>query len=84
MLTVYYFAGLRETLGTAEQSLELPADAGDVEALARHLARQGDETWSVLLDGEQALVAVNQTIVQRSHPLQGDEEVAFFPPMTGG
>ncbi len=84
MLTVYYFAGLRESLGVAEQSLELPEGADTVDALARHLAATGDDAWAVLRDGEQVLVAVDQTIVQRDHPLRGHEEVAFFPPMTGG
>lgn len=84
MLTVLFFANLREQLGTGRKELPLPEGVSTVDGLASHLAREGDGQWRMLLDGEQVLVAVDQTIVDRQHPLEGDEEVAFFPPVTGG
>lgn len=84
MLKVLFFANLREQLGTGREELALPEGVSSVAGLALHLARQGDDTWQVLLDDEQVLVAVDQTIVDRQHSLEGHEEVAFFPPVTGG
>jgi molybdopterin synthase sulfur carrier subunit len=49
-----------------------------------HLATLRGDPWTALKDRSRVLVAVNQTIVDHAHPLAGNEEVAFFPPMTGG
>ena len=84
MLTVLYFASLREEIGTDREELERPEEVNDVGDLARHLAGTGDGKRKVLLDDNRVLVAVNQTIVDRTEVLRGDEEVAFFPPVTGG
>lgn len=84
MLNIHYFASLREALGQGGEALALPAGVTDVGGLVSHLASQRGGSWSALEDSSRVLVAVNQTIVDRSHPLTGAEEVAFFPPMTGG
>ncbi len=84
MLNMQYFASLREALGCSSEVLALPADVSTVAALAAHLAPSRGEAWAILQDATQVLVAVNQTIVDRDHALTGTEEVAFFPPMTGG
>ena len=84
MLTINYFASLRETLGDAREQLSLPPGTATVADLIDHLVGQRDERWAILKNSEQVLVAVDQTIVSRSHPLSGTEELAFFPPMTGG
>ena len=84
MVKIQYFASLRETLGTQGEELTLPAQVKDVAQLASFLRQGRSVEWAVLEDPARVLVAVNQTIVGRSHPLEGAEEVAFFPPMTGG
>jgi molybdopterin synthase sulfur carrier subunit len=84
MLNIQYFASLRETLGRSSETLALPEDGSTVATLAAYLATSRGGQWEILLDATQVLVAVNQTIVDRSHPLTGAEELAFFPPMTGG
>lgn len=83
MITVLYFAGLRETLGTAQESLELPAHVGDVAALRDHLAARG-EPWQALARAKNLRAAVNQDMVPLSASLKDGDEVAFFPPVTGG
>ena len=55
-----------------------------VGQLVDHLVDIRGERWAALQDKSRVLVAVDQTIVPRSHVLRGGEEVAFFPPMTGG
>lgn len=84
MLTLHYFASLRETLGVDQETLVLPAAGISVAELVRHLVSLHGASREVLEDSSRVLVAVDQTIVERDHVLQGGEEIAFFPPMTGG
>ena len=81
---VLFFAGLREQLGTAAEEIELPAEVNTVAALRSHLLKRG-EKWSAAL-GEPRLVrmAVNQDMVQPGARIEAGDEVAFFPPVTGG
>lgn len=84
MLTIRYFASLRESLDCEEETLAADEPAiSTVNELVEQLSQRGSP-WDLLQDKQQVLVAVNQTICPRSQVLQGDEEVAFFPPMTGG
>ncbi len=75
-VTVRYFASLRESLGRAEDEL----DSGDVATVA--------EVWNAVSGGEplpgNVLAAVNLTYVSTDHPVKDGDEVAFFPPVTGG
>lgn len=84
MVKIQYFASLRETLGAQSEELTLPASVQNVAQLASFLSQSRAGQWSMLEDPSRVLIAVDQTIVERSHPLLGSEEVAFFPPMTGG
>ena len=64
-------------------SLTLEATFKDVAARRAHLAAQSDR-WALALDEGKLLAAVNQTLVEFTHPLAAGDEVAFFPPVTGG
>ena len=81
---VLFFAGLREQLGTAAEEIELPAGVNTVAALRLHLKSRG-ETYEKAFS-EKALVrtAVNQDMVQPGARIKAGDEVAFFPPVTGG
>ncbi|MCU6670709.1 molybdopterin synthase sulfur carrier subunit [Enterobacteriaceae bacterium H4N4] len=81
MIKVLFFAQVRELVNTDSLSLEIAVD--NVEALRAHLAAQSDR-WALALDAGKLLAAVNQTLVDFSHPLTSGDEVAFFPPVTGG
>ncbi|HAB23494.1 MAG TPA: molybdopterin synthase sulfur carrier subunit [Pantoea sp.] len=81
MIKVLFFAQVRELVGTS--ALEMPADFPDVATLRDALA-QKDDRWALALDAGKLLAAVNQTLVPMSHPLKAGDEVAFFPPVTGG
>ncbi|MFP1527990.1 molybdopterin synthase sulfur carrier subunit [Escherichia coli] len=80
MIKVTFFAQVRELVGT--DATEVAADFPTVEALRQHLAAQSDRWALALEDG--SLAAVNQTLVSFDHPLTDGDEVAFFPPVTGG
>ena len=84
MLTLSFFASVREATGRSRIDTQLPDSVSNVGQLIDHLISQEDDSLTLLADEGQVLVAVNQTVVDRSFPLSGNEEVAFFPPMTGG
>lgn len=81
MIKVLFFAQVRELVNTDRLTLE--GSFENVAALRAHLAAQG-ERWALALDESKLLAAVNQTLVEFSHPLTAGDEVAFFPPVTGG
>lgn len=84
MISVHYFASIREVLNKSRDDMELPDSVKTVSDLVTHLGASNPE-FQALIDGErQVLVAVNQTVVGREHKLSANDEVAFFPPMTGG
>ena len=83
MIRLRYFASLRETLGVADEQQELPAGIRDVAALTRWLRERGGD-WNTALADPQLHVAVNQVITGPDAAIQDGDEVAWFPPVTGG
>ncbi|RTZ14102.1 molybdopterin synthase sulfur carrier subunit [Vibrio aquaticus] len=81
MIKVLFFAQTRELVGTDE--LQLEGDFATVEAVRQHLVQQ-EGKWDIALEEGKLLAAVNQSIVPLDHSLQSGDEVAFFPPVTGG
>jgi sulfur-carrier protein len=79
-----FFASLREQLGTSGEEVDLPTEVATVAALREHLVQRGGAYGKAF--GGKALVraAVNQDMVQPSARLKAGDEVAFFPPVTGG
>lgn len=83
MIKLLFFARLREQLGSDEEALLLPDSVTTVAELRHYLAARG-EVWQQVLFAPGVFVAVNQQIVSWDTALSGHEEVAFFPPVTGG
>jgi len=83
MLKILYFASLREMLGSGAESLDLPEGVGDVGSLLGLLAGRGGE-WAKLATVKNLRYAVNQEMARLDSPLKAGDEVAFFPPVTGG
>jgi sulfur-carrier protein len=79
-----YFAWLRARIGRAEEEFELPSEVADVAGLLDWLQSRGGGYAEALRDPSIVRVAVNQDYVGREHPLQEGDEVAIFPPVTGG
>ena len=84
MITVLYFARLRETLGTSSESIALPATVRDVEGLRTLLVARGGEWEQELAPGRPVRAAVNQAMALGDAQVTDGDEVAFFPPVTGG
>ncbi len=81
-VSVRFFARLREALDADQLTLELPAGANAGQALEALASRGGK--WRQLTDGTALVIAVNQAIARPSTPLNSNDEVAVFPPVTGG
>jgi molybdopterin synthase sulfur carrier subunit len=81
---VLYFAALREQLGTSGEEIELPGGIATVAALRAHLRGRGGAWQSALADGKLVRMAVNQDMAMPTAPIKAGDEVAFFPPVTGG
>jgi len=84
VITIHYFASVREALGKANEQLEFSDDIVNVEGLMKYLGAANPAFQSLIESESKVLVAVNQTVVDRNYVLSENDEVAFFPPMTGG
>jgi sulfur-carrier protein len=83
-LKVLYFAWVREKAGIGSEEVMPPADVTDVAGLIRWLVGRGGRPATALADFNSIRVAVNQEHVGLDHPVGPDDEIAFFPPVTGG
>lgn len=83
-MKVLYFAWLRQRIGRAEDAVDLPQGVGDVRGLVEHLRARGPGYAQALSDLKTVRVAVNHEYVGFDHKLKPTDEVAFFPPVTGG
>lgn len=81
MINVLLFAQVRELTGVSQLTVENHYPTA--EALRSELASRGDR-WAMALERGKLLCAVNQSLVGLDHPLVDGDEVAFFPPVTGG
>ena len=81
---VLFFAGLREQLGTSAEEIDLPAGVSTVAGLRSHLLERGGEWKSALAETRLVRTAVNQDMVAPTARIKAGDEVAFFPPVTGG
>lgn len=83
-LTVLYFAWLRERVGTGEESLVPPAGIGTVRELMGWLAERSPRHAAAFENRRAIRCAVNQDFADPDARVRPGDEVAFFPPVTGG
>jgi len=79
-----YFAWFRTKIGLAEEELALPSHVRDVNQLIDWLKSRSAGHAEALKDRKTVRVAVNQDYVKPDHPVRDGDEVAIFPPVTGG
>ena len=83
-IKVLYFARIKEAVNYSTEDLVLPNDVKTVTALKNHLAQRG-EIWASLFNGKQIIrAAINHKLVSDLTAIKAGDEVAFFPPVTGG
>ena len=78
---ILYFASLKEAIGMAGETIELPVGVTTVGALRDWLVTQGREK---LASAKNLRCAVNQDMAGLDAPVREGDEIAFFPPVTGG
>jgi molybdopterin synthase sulfur carrier subunit len=83
-LKVLYFAALSERLGTRGEDIEVLPTVTTVAGLRALLMERGGAWQSALAQGKALRVAVNQEMALPTTPVKPGDEVAFFPPVTGG
>ncbi len=82
MIKIVFFAALREQLGCSE--LSLPAtNIATINQLKRALVEH-QESWKLFIENHALLSAVNHNMVDGEYSIKSGDEVAFFPPVTGG
>ena len=84
MIKLVYLARLREQLDRASEDLEPTPDVIDVASLTEALRLRGEPWREALSGGQTVLVAVNNQIATARTRVSDGDEVAFFPPVTGG
>lgn len=84
MITVIFFASIRERLETSQLSVEFDQGAVSVARLKDQLIANNGSAWFEVLNAANVVIAVNQEVVAESRSLVDGDEVAFFPPVTGG
>ncbi len=83
-IQILYFANLREQLGKADESVNLPDAVTNLHTLREWICERGDD-WATLFSHRQKLMAaVNQEMARPETNISDGDEVAFFPPVTGG
>ncbi len=83
-MRVLYFALLRERVGIAEESVAPPAGVDTVAGLLDWLRGRSAQHAAALADPALVRIAVNQDYAQPDHPVRPGDEIALFPPVTGG
>ena len=83
-MQLLYFGWVRTKIGAGRETLDPPAEITDVRSLVEWLKQRGDGYQEALQDLETIRVAVNQEMVDLDALVSPSDEIALFPPMTGG
>lgn len=83
-MQIHYFASIREQMDREQDQIALPSEVKNVAELIQYLRDQNSRFDALFSSNRKLLVAVNQTVVNQNYQLSESDEVAFFPPMTGG
>ena len=81
---LFYFAKVREAIGIDREELDLGSNIKTVSDLIEVLKGRGSHWQDMLSMSTTFRMAVNQEMVEATHKISGNDEVAFFPPITGG
>ena len=83
-MKLLYFAWVRQKLGRSEENLPLPSDVSTLKELAAYLRDRGDGYTAAFSEPQRLRAAVNQEHANWNAIVRDNDEVAFFPAVTGG
>lgn len=83
-ITIRYFARLREQLGVEQEIVEIDDAIENIAQLKTLLTTRGEKWQQAMTSAPSILAAVNQTMASQTQAIADGDEVAFFPPLTGG
>lgn len=83
-MKILYFAWLAERIGHPEEEIVLPKEVTTADDVRCYLQARYPELAALLENRDSLRVAVNQSLVDWNQPVTSDDELALFPPMTGG
>ncbi|WP_019529108.1 molybdopterin converting factor subunit 1 [Dasania marina] len=83
MVKVLFFASYREALGVSDVAVTLPHNMS-LAAFKQWLITENGDSWQAVLTAPNSVQAVNQTVADDDCVVTDGDEVAFFPPVTGG
>lgn len=83
-MKILYFAWLRQHVGAAEETIDLPADVTTAGGLIDWLAARSAGHAAAFQDRATVRIAIDQDFAEPDAPIQNAREIAFFPPVTGG
>ena len=83
-IRIQYFALLRDAVGRESDELDVPAEVNTAGALREWLIAQGEPWATAMANRRRIRAAVNQEMAEDDAAVKDGDEVAFFPPVTGG
>lgn len=84
MIRILYFASLRDALGRIEDQIECPEGRTTLKAVREALVARGEPWTTAFANLKRVRGAINQEMAEDDNPVADGDEVAFFPPVTGG
>ena len=83
-MIVKYFSWIKEHIGKSEEQIELPGNITNVNQLINYL-NEIDEKYNIIFEKKELIkIAVNKTYSSFDDKISNSDEIAFFPPVTGG
>ena len=83
-MKIMYFAWLKEHTGCSFEDMTLPEGVDTVGGLIPHIAQKSLGHTTALANLDTVRVAVNRVYANLKTPIADGDEIAFFPPVTGG
>ena len=83
-MKIIYFSWLKENIGLSEENIKLPSNIKNIKNLIKWLSEKSNKHKKVFLKSKSIRCAINHQIVNKSSKIKDKDEIAFFPPFTGG
>jgi molybdopterin synthase sulfur carrier subunit len=83
-MKILYFAWVKDRVGISEETIDLPSDINSISGLIEWMAARGGNYADVFASTKSIRIAVNHSYAPVDQSISNDDEIAFFPPVTGG